>query len=295
MPDSPDSSCVLALELTENPWNRQASSTAKGARAQQDFIATVAANITESGGEVVRSETGAILAAFAEADAGFHFGQRALGNALQGNIDLRAGLHLAATDSSTEEGDFDQLSGGAAEICRLAAPGELLLTGEVYSQLSVPLQQQSVRIDKGAECTTQLYVYNMLEGDETIFPHDEAALDASSAEDRIMFIAYAEREYQLGLSSEAVTIGRSTDNAIVVTDGGCSRRHAVIESENGSFVLRDQSTNGTYLLDSAGECHHLQREAKILTGSGRICFGSRAGLGGPEALAYRVQEQPYRG
>jgi hypothetical protein len=50
----------------------------------------------------------------------------------------------------------------------------------------------------------------------------------------------------LGLSGEAVSIGRSPDSTIVITDDYTSTNHARISVSNGNWVLTDLgSTNGT--------------------------------------------------
>jgi len=55
------------------------------------------------------------------------------------------------------------------------------------------------------------------------------------------------QEYQIG--GERVTVGRLSDNTIVIDDLSASRHHAELKkSEDGSLVLRDLgSTNGTYV------------------------------------------------
>ncbi len=52
------------------------------------------------------------------------------------------------------------------------------------------------------------------------------------------------------LSSDQATIGRATDNDIVLNDFSVSRRHAYLRRENGVWILRDNhSTNGVRVND----------------------------------------------
>jgi pSer/pThr/pTyr-binding forkhead associated (FHA) protein len=52
------------------------------------------------------------------------------------------------------------------------------------------------------------------------------------------------REVQV--DGSPLTIGRATDNAVVVADGRASRHHARIQARRGALVLTDLgSTNGT--------------------------------------------------
>jgi adenylate cyclase len=58
------------------------------------------------------------------------------------------------------------------------------------------------------------------------------------------------RPQVFNLSSEQATIGRATDNDIVLNDFSVSRRHAYLRRENGAWVLRDNhSTNGVRIND----------------------------------------------
>jgi adenylate cyclase len=58
------------------------------------------------------------------------------------------------------------------------------------------------------------------------------------------------RPQTFNLSGEEATIGRATDNDIVLNDFSVSRRHAYLRRENGVWVLRDNhSTNGVRVND----------------------------------------------
>ena len=52
----------------------------------------------------------------------------------------------------------------------------------------------------------------------------------------------------VALTSDAVTIGRSSDSSIVIRDDYTSTHHARLEFKNGNWVLSDLgSTNGTFV------------------------------------------------
>ena len=55
------------------------------------------------------------------------------------------------------------------------------------------------------------------------------------------------RRYELRPQA-LTTMGRATDNDIVISDASVSRRHASIVPRNGGFALRDlASQNGTFV------------------------------------------------
>ena len=61
------------------------------------------------------------------------------------------------------------------------------------------------------------------------------------------------------LTEETLSIGRDPENLVVVDTDSVSRRHALIENENGERYIVDLgSTNGTYLNDTLVERAHLR-------------------------------------
>lgn len=60
-------------------------------------------------------------------------------------------------------------------------------------------------------------------------------------------LQHAGREYVIDGSGEPLTIGRTTDNRIVIDDSCVSSRHAAIELWGGQFTLVDTSLNGVRL------------------------------------------------
>jgi len=68
-------------------------------------------------------------------------------------------------------------------------------------------------------------------------------------------------------------IGRDKDCEIVVASENASRQHCTIERRGEKFVLRDHSTNGTYVTVEGEPEFALHREEYILRGHGWIAFG----------------------
>jgi len=70
-----------------------------------------------------------------------------------------------------------------------------------------------------------------------------------------------------------VRIGRDKECEIVVTSDNASRQHCTIERRRDKFVLRDHSTNGTYVAVDGEAEMALHREDYILRGHGWIACG----------------------
>jgi predicted component of type VI protein secretion system len=97
-------------------------------------------------------------------------------------------------------------------------------------------------------------------------------------------LKYRERELVRRRDSDAIGIGRDTASDLVIDDEMASRNHCSIERRGDKFVLKDHSTNGTYVtLDGDAELL-LAREELVLRKHGWIAFGQ------PRASAVDVAE-----
>jgi adenylate cyclase len=74
---------------------------------------------------------------------------------------------------------------------------------------------------------------------------------------------------------QPITIGRDPGCEVVICGAHASRQHCQIEPRRNRFVLRDHSTNGTYLTLEGDEEILLRREEHSLHGHGWIAFGER--------------------
>ncbi|HAH61451.1 MAG TPA: FHA domain-containing protein [Treponema sp.] len=70
-------------------------------------------------------------------------------------------------------------------------------------------------------------------------------LDAISGDNPVSYLMFNRKKIQL---VAMITIGRETDNDVVVDNKLASRHHAVIQKIRDAYFLKDHdSTNGTYL------------------------------------------------
>jgi len=75
------------------------------------------------------------------------------------------------------------------------------------------------------------------------------------------------------LSSADVTIGRSSKNAVVISDETVSRQHAVINKSGGEYIIQNVSTtNHTYVNGNQIEQYELQHGDKICMGNATLVF-----------------------
>jgi len=99
-------------------------------------------------------------------------------------------------------------------------------------------------------------------------------------------LRHGEKEFELGEMHAPLSLGRETQNDVVIADRMASRVHARIERRRDKFVLIDQSSNGTYVTIEGEAEIHLRREELTLRGGGHISFGHAYKDDPTEVLAF---------
>lgn len=89
----------------------------------------------------------------------------------------------------------------------------------------------------------------------------------------VLRLKYREREIIRRRANDSVTIGRDPDCGLVLINVRASRQHCTIEQRQDSFILSDQSTNGTYVTEEGIAELLLRREGFRLRKHGWIACG----------------------
>ncbi len=230
-----------------------------------------------AGGRVVQKQPDAVMAVFASADVATAAAARMQSFAENGghkSADMRVGIGYQA-GAVTQQGR--EIAGEtvdlARELSRQARDGQILTSAETASSLSA-----GVRI-----AIRPLPSIGIIGAEQL---HEVAWRDATLAAQRS---AVAVRRPALRLNyqgkvlirrrdSEFVTLGRDSCLDVVVDEPTASRRHCHIVRRDGRFILRDHSTNGTYVtIDGESEVH-LHVDALVLHKAGWIALGLSAEL-----------------
>jgi pSer/pThr/pTyr-binding forkhead associated (FHA) protein len=73
---------------------------------------------------------------------------------------------------------------------------------------------------------------------------------------------------------QRLNVGRDESSALRILSRQTSRQHAVIDFSRESFIITDQSTNGTFIRSGRSLPVALKRDSTKLVGTGLIGFGA---------------------
>lgn len=241
----------------------------------------------QTGGRVVKTIGDEILAVFGSADAA-----AAAASEMQAQVDamnpvsdrklgLRIGFH---TGPVLQENDdvFGDTVNMAARLVEQAVKGQIIISAETAALLG-PLVRSSTRelyaIEvKGKAEDVKLceLVWRRNDEDTTVLASGRPLRRAAASAIRLK---YRGNELVRRRDHDSVVLGRDPDCGITIGDHMASRHHCTIERHQDKWVLKDHSTNGTFVtLDGDDGELVLQREELSLRKHGFIAFGqTRAG------------------
>jgi adenylate cyclase len=228
-----------------------------------------------SGGRVLRRQGDAIMALFTTADAAAAAATRMhayveTGGPQASELRVRIGLQSGPVTQDGHDvlGDTVNL---ALEFSRVAENGQIVTSAETAASLN-PGVQAAVRplASGGAGDGLSLREVAWRDAANRILG---AQKDAPAARPTAIRLAYRDKVLVRRREWDVVTIGRDPDLDFVISQQTVSRRHCDVIRREGRFLLRDHSTNGTFVMvEGEGEVHVHVGEL-VLTKSGWIAPG----------------------
>lgn len=268
MRDEPDV-CILVAEIPGVARLVDALGALEAQHAVERCLNRVDRSIEAHGGERVRRDAERLCAAFERCDdavlAACELIDRVRALPPTGGLRMaaRAGLHYGQRGSAEAESAAQAVAGRLAAIAR---PGGALATKEVAMRLSAALRPFAVAAPVRASALDGLAPAAFA----ISRPATGAAADGRPARLRLR---HGENELFVENVRPVVLLGRELGNDIVIGDARASRQHARIEQRHQGFVLIDESTNGTCLVDAGGLEQCVRGGERLLLGSGRFACG----------------------
>ena len=173
--------------------------------------------------------------------------------------------------------DGDRISGPALhEAFRLAeaARGGQILTTMATGNVLSPMVRDTLRPVAVAPFSSRDENAQVV---ELVWKHDEVSqmLETRFAVDTVkrrLVLTIDERRYTVFEEAPRFVIGRSRRADLQVNRDSISREHVEVRCENGEFIVKDISTNGTYIVMD-GDTKFLQGDALVLSETGIIFPG----------------------
>ena len=90
-------------------------------------------------------------------------------------------------------------------------------------------------------------------------------------------LRFGDARFVLAANGAPLRIGRWPGNDLLVDDRAVSRVHAEVSCRRGAWILKDRSTNGTFLKPGRRRASFLHREEQVLDGTGEFTLGRADG------------------
>ena len=253
--------------------------------------------ITEDyGGRVLKTIGDELMAVFANSADAFHAACEMqwrvsdLPELGRDRLELRIGFHVGPTvDRGSDV--FGESVNVAARLVKIARPGQVIVSGHTVEAAGHALAGRTRKLPalalKGMAGLEVIHEAIWRDSDTlTAVMADQTMSVAASVH---LVLRYEGTVVVAGPTRPRVTCGRDASNDIVVGNAKASRVHALIEWRRDRFVVIDQSTNGTWVLDDRGREAGLRREDMALQGSGLIGLGAPASAPGDAGIEFSCE------
>jgi class 3 adenylate cyclase len=229
-------------------------------------------HVEKNGGRVVKTIGDEVMATFADPESAL-LAADTIANDLDPETSLlgcHIGLHYGPVIE--EQGDvFGDTVNVAARLVALAVTGEVLTSGSVHDAVPPvwrerlrPFERRSVEGKRGP-----VDIYSLVQASPEV---TTIHLVPQELRPRALTLVlrYGDDTFEVDEHHPSISIGRAPENDIVLPAPWISRRHARIRLRHGKYVLRDESSNGTWVRRRGGGPMRLHREEMILPSSGEL-------------------------
>ena len=246
-----------------------------------DRLSEIGRLITERGGRVIKTIGDEVMATFPDAVGSFDAAVAIqtnrsaitdIGLASDEAVRFRIGFHCGPVLCC--DGDvFGTTVNVAARLAALAKADQIMTTAATVDRLDAS-RRAATRLIAGAHARG-------LDDDTTVA---EVIWQKNSTPQTVVFalaghsietlkIFYEGRSQTLDQRVTSITLGRASENTIVLQAECVSRRHATLERRGNRWLLIDHSTNGTYVQPVGTLEYRICREELFLNARGTISLG----------------------
>jgi class 3 adenylate cyclase len=205
-------------------------------------------------------------------------------------VSIRIGCHFGPVVQ--EQNDiFGAAVHTANRMTSQAKARQIVISGGTVERMSEELRKQTRQIDvatvrgKIDEVALYEFLWNPEEA-TSMLPTIEWENQPRKAS--VLQLSYKDQLVEVTDQRKNVIMGRADDNDLVIKGNLISRIHAKLEMRRGKFILVDQSTNGTFVLNLQGEETFVRRDSTELRGEGTIGLGRTEKPGASLAIHFKT-------
>lgn len=307
MTSSPDKKlAILFADVVGSTQLYEALGDDRARETVQQCLQVMRQATEQYGGTVIKTMGDEVMSTFPSADDALNASnqmQQRITNSIRietddSHVSIRIGCHFGSVVAEDRD-IFGAAVHTANRMTSQAKAGQILTTSALVEQLTPQwkglVRQIDVATPRGQSDEVAIFevLWQPEEATNMLPSIDPAARPAIAP--AILRLRFKGEELVVGDSGKlAITMGRADDNDVVIKGNLISRVHARINADHNRFVLIDESTNGTFIQQDAGEELYVRRDSTVLTGSGIISMGRVAARGTPLAIEYRVEDQDAR-
>jgi class 3 adenylate cyclase len=208
------------------------------------------------------------------------------------HVAIRIGCHFGSVVLENKD-IFGTSVHMANRMTSQAKAGQIILSADTVRRCSPEWRAVSRRVDVTAlrGVTDEMELYEVLwrqEDATSMLPSIETAGQRHrSARVRLRHL---DKELVLDDAHRDLTMGRADENDVVVRGTLISRLHARLEVARDRFLLIDQSTNGTFVINQEGKESFVRRDSIILEGKGYIGLGKLPDVKAADVIKYQLED-----
>jgi len=210
-----------------------------------------------------------------------------------GHVAIRIGCHYGPVVQEQRD-VFGSAVHTANRMTSQAKAGQIILTAETVHRLSPEWRGVSRHVDvtsvRGLTDEKELYEVLWQQEDATSMLPSIEIETRKGHRARAVRVRFQGREFVVDDAKKLFTMGRAEENDVVIRGNLISRLHAKIEVSRDKFLLVDQSTNGTFVINEEGKEAFVRRDAVPLAGKGLIGLGKLPDASAPDAIRYWLED-----
>jgi adenylate cyclase len=276
----PRQGTVLFADVSGSTRLYETAGDAAGLEAVSACLAAARRSTEAAGGRIVKTIGDEVMGIFPGPDsaASAAADMQAKIDALEPVAGIKLGVRIGFHHGPVlqrEDDLFGDTVNLAARLVAQAKKGEIILStdtaallGPIFRSMVRELHAITVK-GKSEEVGLAELVWKR-DADTTVFAGTPARARGAKVALRLR---YRGREVARRRDTDSISIGRDPANGLIVEDEMASRQHCTIERRQEIFVLRDHSTNGTYVTVEGDAEMAVRRSEVSLRKQGWISFG----------------------